>query len=46
MKTPIYLAYAQEGGLSRLQDVDEDELLKTIQRLPNSVDLIQYPLGF
>ena len=32
---PIYLAYAQEGGLSRLQDVDEDELLKAIQRLPN-----------
>ena len=31
----IYLAYAQEGGLSRLQDVDEDELLKAIQRLPN-----------
>ena len=32
---PIYLAHAQEGGLSRLQDVDEDELLKAIQRLPN-----------
>ena len=31
----IYLAHAQEGGLSRLQDVDEDELLKAIQRLPN-----------
>ena len=42
----IYLAHAQEGGLSRLQDVDEDELLKAIQKLPNSVDLIQYPLGF
>ena len=25
---PIFLAHAQEGGLSRLQDVDEDELLK------------------
>ena len=34
-KKPIYLAHAQEGGLSRLQDVDEDELLKAIQRLPN-----------
>ena len=34
-KNPIYLAYAQEGGLSRPQDVDEDELLKAIQRLPN-----------
>ena len=34
-ENPIYLAYAQEGGLSRLQDVDEDELLKAIQRLPN-----------
>ena len=32
---PIYLAYAQEGGFSRLQDVDEDVLLKTIQKLPN-----------
>ena len=32
---PIYLAHAQEGGLSRLQDVDENELLKAIQRLPN-----------
>ena len=32
---PIYLAHAQEGGLSRLQDVDEDELLMDIQRLPN-----------
>ena len=32
---PIYLAHAQEGGLSRLQDVDEDELLKAIQRLSN-----------
>ena len=32
---PIYLAHAQEGGLSRFQDVDEDELLKAIQRLPN-----------
>ena len=32
---PIYLAYAQEGGFSRLQDVDEDELLKAIQKLPN-----------
>ena len=32
---PIYLAHAQEGGLSRLQEVDEDELLKAIQRLPN-----------
>ena len=31
----IYLAHAQEGGLSRLPDVDEDELLKAIQRLPN-----------
>ena len=34
-ENPIYLAYAQEGGLSRLQGVDEDELLKAIQRLPN-----------
>ena len=34
-ENPIYLVYAQEGGLSRLQDVDEDELLKAIQRLPN-----------
>ena len=34
-ENPIYLAHAQEGGLSRLQDVDEDELLKAIQRLPN-----------
>ena len=32
---PIYLAHAQEGCLSKLQDVDEDELLKVIQRLPN-----------
>ena len=32
---PICSAHAQEGGLSRLQDVDEDELLKAIQRLPN-----------
>ena len=32
---PIYLAYTQEGGLSRLKDVDENELLKAIQRLPN-----------
>ena len=32
---PIYLAHAQKGGLSRLQDVDEDEPLKAIQRLPN-----------
>ena len=34
-ENPIYLAYAQESGLSRLQDVDEDELLKAVQRLPN-----------
>ena len=34
-KKPIYLAHAQEGGLSKLQDVDEDEPLKAIQRLPN-----------
>ena len=34
-KKPIYLAHAQEGGLSRLQDVDEDELLKAVQKLPN-----------
>ena len=34
-ENPIYLAYAQEGGLSRLQNVDEDELLKAIQRLSN-----------
>ena len=34
-ENPIYLAHAQEGGLSRLQDVDEDELLKAIQRLAN-----------
>ena len=34
-ENPIYLAYVQESGLSRLQDVDEDELLKAIQRLPN-----------
>ena len=34
-ENPIYLAYAQESGLSRLQDVDEDELLKAIHRLPN-----------
>ena len=32
---PIYLAHAQEGGLSRLQDVNEDELLKAIQKLSN-----------
>ena len=32
---PLYLAHAQEGGLSRLQDVDDDELLKAIQKLPN-----------
>ena len=32
---PIYLAHAKEDGLSRLQDVDEDELLKAIQRLFN-----------
>ena len=31
----IYLAHAQEGSLSRLQDVDEDKLLKAIQRLSN-----------
>ena len=35
IEIPIYLAHAQEGGFSRLQDVDEDELLKAIQRLPN-----------
>ena len=34
-ENPIYLAHAQEGGLCRLQDVDEDELLKAIQKLPN-----------
>ena len=34
-KKHISLAHAQEGGLSRLQDVDEDELLKAIQRLLN-----------
>ena len=34
-ENPSYSAYAQEGGFSRLQDVDEDELLKAIQRLPN-----------
>ena len=34
-ENPIYLAHAQEGGLSRLQDVDVDELLKAIQKLPN-----------
>ena len=34
-ENPIYLAYAQEGGLSRLQEVYEDELLKVIQRLHN-----------
>ena len=34
-KKPIYLAHAHKGGLSRLRDVDEDELLKAIQRLPN-----------
>ena len=34
-ENPIYLAHAQEGGLSRLHDVDEDELLKGIQRFPN-----------
>ena len=34
-ENPIYLAHAQEGGLSRPQDVDEDELLRAIQRLPN-----------
>ena len=33
-ENPIYLAHAQECGLSRLQDVDEDELLKAIQKLP------------
>ena len=32
---PIYLAHAQEGCLSMLQDVDEDELLKAIQKLLN-----------
>ena len=32
---PIYLAHAQEGGFSRLQNVDEDELLKAIQKLPS-----------
>ena len=31
----IYLDHAKEGGLSRLQDVDDDELLKAIQKLPN-----------
>ena len=40
---PIYLAHAQEGGLSRLQDVDEDELLKAIQRLPNKQSA-SYPI--
>ena len=34
-ENPIYLAHTQKGGLSRLHDVDEDELLKAIQRLPN-----------
>ena len=34
-ENPFYSAYAQEGGFSRLQDVDEDELLKAIQSLPN-----------
>ena len=32
---PIYLFHAQESGFSRFQDVDEDELLKAIQKLPN-----------
>ena len=32
---PIYLAHAQEGGLSRLQNVDENALLKAILRLPS-----------
>ena len=32
---PIYLEHPQEGNLSMLQDVNEDELLKAIQRLPN-----------
>ena len=27
---PIYLAHAQKGGLSRLQNVDEDEFFKAI----------------
>ena len=40
---PIYLAHAQEGGLIRLQDVDEDELLKAIQRLPNKQSA-SYPI--
>ena len=35
MEKPIYLTHAQEGGLNRLQEVDENELLKAIQRLPN-----------
>ena len=32
---PIYLAHAQKGGLSRLQNVDEDEFFKAIQRFLN-----------
>ena len=35
IEEPIYLVYAQEGSLSRLQDVDEDELLKAMHRLSN-----------
>ena len=34
-REPIYLAHAQEGIFSRFQDVDEDELPKAFQRLPN-----------
>ena len=46
-ENPISLAYAQESGLSRLQDVDEDELLRLFRGFPiNIVRLIQHPLGF
>ena len=31
---PIYLAHAQKVVSVRLQDLDEDELLKAIQKLP------------
>ena len=43
---PVYSAFLK-GSLNRLPNFDEDELLKTIQRLPNKqCASIQYPRGF
>ena len=36
-ENPIYLLHAQEGGLSRLQEVDEDELLKLVTKIYSDI---------